>query len=478
MKKLAILALTLTTIAASAQNNLERHVRTLASDEFAGRKGGTRGDTLAINYIIGELAKVPAIQFWGTDGQQRFNMSPKSLHSTPASGNIMTIDGQELRLDKDFFPPVFSAEGNYSMPVVFAGYGLNLKTPTITRNDYAAIDAQGRWVMILRESPDPRVDDYLASCWDFAKVEEARAQGAAGVLLVHGKGDRWQLLESTELWNPQSDLPVLCITRETANRILDGQATIEELEIASRRAAPANEIVSQARVSTNLKIDRRRFSTSNVIATVPGRDPKFKDEVVVVAGHFDHFGIRDYKGVPTLISGADDNASGAAAVLELARKVGENGGFDRSVMFILLAAEEEGLVGSKYFTHSLPLPRGEVVSMLNFDMIGRYAQCDSLEFYCLDTFKEGIDYARSLPNPNKLRVTMAAGKGFTSDHIPFLSYNIPSCGITTGVKANPQVHTPLDNVERIDFRGGEQIIDYAYDYLKKLCDKRSTITLK
>lgn len=472
-RNLLFLVFFLSMLSVSGQGQFETDVRTLASEEFGGRLGGTRGDTLTIDYILGELSKIDRVELWGNDGMQRFDIATKRLHISPRSVNELSISGEKLNLGSDFMPPVYSASGQYSMGVVFAGYGMNVKTDKVSRNDYRNIDVSGKWVLVLRESPDHSQRDYLSPSWDWAKVEEARRQGAAGVLLVHGKGDNWQLLESTELWNPQSDIPVVCITRAAANKILQGVATIEELETMSRQSAAIPKIECVKSVQANLSITRKRIATGNIIATIPGSDPILKDEFVVLGAHFDHVGRIVYKGQIQTVVGADDNATGVAAVLELARMVSRAKPMARSVMFVFFASEEEGLVGSKYFTRALPLPKGEVKHLVNFDMIGRYAKCDSVSFYGLGSFQRGDQIARSVPNSDTLRVKFEAKYSMLSDHVPFLNYNISASGLST--MYNPEVHTPLDNLDRIDFRGAERVVNYAFRYIQKLCDRKTQI---
>lgn len=463
----------LSTLAVTGQGRFETDVRTLASEEFGGRLGGTRGDTLTINYILSELSKIDRIDLWGNDGMQRFDIATKRLHIAPGSVNELSVGGESLNLGRDFMPPVYSASGRYSMDVVFAGYGMDIKTDRVSRNDYQDIDVTGKWALVLRESPNYAQTDYLAPSWDWAKVEEARCRGAAGVLLVHGKGDHWQLLESTELWNPQSDIPVVCITRATANKILQGVTTIQELEAMSRQSFKVPNIECEHKVEATLNVTRKRIATGNIIATIEGNDPLLRNEFVVIAAHFDHVGRSMYKGQMQTFVGADDNATGVAAVLELARMASRAKPMARSIMFLFLASEEEGLVGSKYFTWALPLPKGEVKHVVNFDMIGRYANCDSVSFYGLGSFDRGEDLARRVPNSDTLRLKFEQNYRMLSDHVPFLNYNISASGLST--MHNAEVHTPLDNLDRIDFRGAERIVNYAFRYVEKLCDRKMAI---
>lgn len=476
MKRLiTLVVITLSFLTSFGQSGIEGHVRTLASDQFSGRKGGTDGDTLTINYILDQLSTINGVRLWGTDGQQRFNVAPKTLHSLPESGNSMSISGKVLTLDKDFFPTVFSASGEFvSQDVVFGGYGLNINSGGVCRNDYQNIDVNGKWVLLLRESPDPSNDHYHSPSWDFAKVEEARKQGASGVLLVHGKGDRWQLLESTELWTPQSDLPVICITREVANLILSDSNSIEELEKRCRKSVLESTLECSSGISANLRITRKVHTTSNIIATIDGQNQRLKDEVILVGAHFDHWGITKRDGQLMVMNGADDNASGVSMVLDLARKVSLGKRPDRTIMFVFFGAEEEGLVGSKYFTYALPLEQGRVVHMVNLDMLGRYSTYGSIDFYGLDSYAEGLNYASKLPNPDKLRIKTVRGMGVTSDHIPFNCYNISVSGFNTGT--HKQVHTPFDDVDLIDFSSMPAIADYVYNYLVKLASRSSNIT--
>lgn len=448
-----------------SEKNLRKHVTTLASDSFIGRFPGTQGDTLSSQYILDELKAIPNIKLWNGDGRQRFNFALKEKHSQEES-SILFTQGESLKWNDDFYPTAFSASGVFKYPVAFAGYGFN----TESRNDYKNVNIAGKWALILRELPC-NGNRYLSASSDYAKVQEAINHGATGVLLVHGERDRWQLLESTDLWYPQADVPVICISRKAANKILkENNVTIEGLEKECCTAPCDRTIVTNNAVTANLKITRVKQATQNIIATIEGSDKKLMNEVVVIAGHYDHQGYKVYNGLlgapsskEQVFNGADDNASGCAGMLELARLYSsKHKDLKRSVMFVFLGAEERGLVGSKYFTYNLNQIDKKVVQMVNLDMIGYLAHTDSLLVYGVGTYAEGKELVSKV-KPEGIKVKVDPKMGITSDHIPFNVQNIPVTGFFTG--GHKEVHTPFDDIDKIDFKGMKSIIDYSTNYL-------------
>lgn len=470
---------------ASDQNkDIVKHVTTLASDEFEGRFPGTKGDTLSIDYIIGELKTYPGVTLWGNDGQQRFNFARKKQHSTKETSTFLS-GNTEFVWNKHYYPTTYSASGGVSAPVVFAGYGINAYGDK-SRNDYEGVNVKDKWALILRESPSDGLY-YTKECTDYAKVQEAVRRGAAGVLLVHGVRDRWQLLESTDSWQPQCDIPVVCITREATNEILNGTGkTIEQLESEWVDKPQGVVIESSSLTTANVEINRVMAPTNNIIAVIEGSDPKLKRELIIIGAHYDHYGNVVYSGPlgtpsfkPQVFNGANDNATGSAALLVMAKRYGAmQNKMKRSVVFVFFGAEERGLIGSKYLAQNLEdlAPYGEAKLMVNFDMIGSLpAAKDSVMVFGLKTFKEGCKIVNACEKRSKLNIKKAMGKGITSDHVPFNQHGaLPFLGFhTTDPK---RIHTPFDDIEYVDFGGMGEIIELANDIVDKLVLKSQSIT--
>ncbi len=450
-------------------DQIKEQLTTLSSDEFEGRFPATKGDTLSHNFILDELSKIDGVELYGNDGMQRFDFALKESHSTKDNATLI-LGGEELVWNVDYFPTAYSASGFTSAPVIFAGYGINAFGDK-SRNDYDGIDINGKWALILRETPEDRLA-YTDLCTDYAKVQEAERRGAAGVILVHGTKDRWQLLESTDLWQPQCDIPVVCITREAANKILSGtNTTIEALESQWSAAPQGNVIESNESLTSHLKINRVMTPTCNIIAMIEGNDPKLKHELIVIGAHYDHYGTIVYRGKlgePThtkqVYNGANDNGTGTVALLALARRYSEmRGKLKRTVVFAFIGAEERGLVGAKYMSqnHSMLSPYGEMKLMVNYDMIGSLPRANNqLHVYGIGTLDTKRDIVGQNMGKTDLDVRVSQGVGITSDHIPFLIHAaVPVMGFAT---SDPEfIHTPFDDIDKIDFDGMLRILEFS-----------------
>ncbi len=224
---------------------------------------------------------------------------------------------------------------------------------------------------------------------------------------------------------------------------------------------------------------RWELPTANVVARLDGTDPALRDQVVIVGAHLDHLG-RDTAGAldpeakDAIRNGADDNASGTAAVLELARLFARQPA-RRTIVFVAFSGEELGLLGSAWFADHLPVPREQVVAMANFDMVGRLAN-DALQVYGVATAAELpaiVDSANVAP---RFRLT-ATGDGFgSSDHASFYAKNLPVLHFFSGTHAD--YHRASDDAERINAGGEARIVDYAARVIRTIADRDARLTFQ
>jgi hypothetical protein len=217
--------------------------------------------------------------------------------------------------------------------------------------------------------------------------------------------------------------------------------------------------------------------TSNVVAVLRGSDPALRDQYVVLGAHYDHlgtssFGALDPEAAGAIHNGADDNASGTAAVLELARLL-RRAPPRRSVAFVLFSGEELGLLGSQHFVEHLPFPLGDVQAMLNFDMVGRLRD-DALMVYGVETAAELRGIVERANQAPALRLT-AIGDGFgASDHSSFYARNLPVLHFFTNV--HEDYHKASDDVERINAAGVARVVSYAERIVRDIADRPERLT--
>ncbi|WP_186757646.1 M20/M25/M40 family metallo-hydrolase [Echinicola salinicaeni] len=211
--------------------------------------------------------------------------------------------------------------------------------------------------------------------------------------------------------------------------------------------------------------------TWNVIGFVEGTDPILKDEYIVVGAHYDHLG----HGGPSskkpesdeIHPGADDNASGISALLEIAQKMaGNRFMLSRSVIFVAFGAEEQGLLGSKYFVEHLPVPKEKVRLMINMDMVGRLNSEKQVYMGGAGTFPGGVDLMKDLGHELGLNPVVHAGEVGGSDHVSFYRAGISAMGLHTG--GHSEYHRPEDTIDLINIAGEKVIAEYVYRTVVKV----------
>lgn len=208
--------------------------------------------------------------------------------------------------------------------------------------------------------------------------------------------------------------------------------------------------------------------TCNVLGYLEGNDPLLKNEFIILGAHYDHLGL----GGPSSKSdkknaihyGADDNASGTATLLEVAEKIAFNQNkLKRSIIFIAFGAEEQGLLGSKYFVEHPPVPLPQIKLMINMDMVGRLNTEKHMYVNGAGTFPNGVAFMQTLGETHGVTPVVHAGSVGGSDHVSFYAKNLSVMGVHTG--AHPQYHKPEDTIDLINFPGQQQISEVIYKAL-------------
>jgi len=471
----------------------------LSNSNMAGRLIGTPQHEIAADYIAAQFMEL-GLQPAEKDKSYFQNFDMVSAWPEEPNGTTLTatIGGQQKT-----FQPGYDYErwwvqsvNNQSVqgPVEFLGYGTN--APEYSYNDFAGANLRGKVAMVLAREPgadDPKAkfrgtwDTYHA--YDWFKVEQIRAAGAAAVLIVqptlHFKETRVPSAPpnytfpsanygmADGLW----DLPVFLITPETANFLLSASGkTIAELQKQIDENSKPNSFdvpgVS-VKLEKNYK-SQHLFQGRNVAALLEGSDPELKKQYVVVSGHYDHMGIVSSR----LYAGADDDASGVVGTLEIAQAF-VRGGIKpkRSILFICFDAEEEGLFGSWYYiTHPL-VPLADTAANLNMDMIGRDEESLAWNNKA-EQNRNMVNVLGTLYNPElrkmieqqnqqvglkldfKQDVHDSAAWFSRSDHFWFATRSIPQVFFNTGEQ--PDYHTEYDTWDRINYPKMTKIVQLIF----------------
>ncbi|MBL7138541.1 MAG: M20/M25/M40 family metallo-hydrolase [Bacteroidales bacterium] len=447
---------------------LKKHVEFLASDSLKGRKPGTPEAGVAARYIL-ENFMMAGLTPKADNGFQYFDV----VTDVQLGGNNrFSFDGKSFELMNDFVPLAFSSSGGVDAPVVFAGFGFDVSQDSLQWNDYEAVDAEGKWVMFFRADPEP--DNSESAFIPFSdlrsKILTAKDKGAAGVLVVTPRSMQKEdklmplVVENNEV---TAGIPAIHITRTTADNLLrESGFTIDSLDAMIIRQGKPFSFDLEEKLEAQAEVNQEKQQTVNVVGLLKGSDPVLSEEYLVVGAHYDHLGMGGPNSgsrmpdTSAVHNGADDNASGTAMVIELARALAGKTAPARSIIFIAFSAEEMGLLGSKFFIDNSPVPAESIKAMFNFDMVGRFdKEKNAISVSGTGTSAEAdsilLVYEKDLP----FKVVHSPDGYGPSDHAAFYAANIPVFYFNTGVHTD--YHTPFDDTEKLDFDTEAQVGDFA-----------------
>lgn len=466
---------------------MRSHVEFLAADELAGRDIGEPGIEEAERYVRDGFDRYGLEPLPGQDDFfVPFDVYKRSFD--PERTTMAVAVGPEsltLSAGADFRPFAFSESGTEEAEVVFAGYGIT--APEHGWDDYDGLDVRGRFVLVFRHEPgenDPGspfagTEDSPHAFFE-AKARVAAAHGAAGMILVsdplfHGPREDLSLESGFRIDETReaSENGILAVqVHQKAAKAMahtSGSALSDLQKAVDGGTRPAD--LRLAGVSARITVVESNVDpvpNRNVAAFLEGSDPELADEWIVVGGHHDHLGIRSGEG-DVIFNGADDNASGVAGVLELAKMFAEGGGVGRSLAFVTFSAEEKGALGSKYLLREKILPPDKVVFMLNMDMIGRNRLFPVHAFG--DGLVEGLgDVVAAMSRSVGLEMALGGTEHFPdSDHYPFYDEGIPYLYLTT--RFHGDYHGVGDHVDKVAFDHMDKIVRLAYGVLEEIADR-------
>lgn len=451
---------------------LKYHVEILASDSLEGRAPGTEGGLKAAEYIAGEF-RYYSLQPGGANGfYQDF---PVITGVTADSGNRLMIGNEILAIGKDFIPLAFSADTTVEGPVVFAGYGIT--SAEAMYDDYAGIDVKEKIVMVMRYSPDG--DDpksvFKNAMPSRRKAAVAAEKGAKGLLVVTGPADGDDELIPLQYDNTLGNygIPVFSVSRNAAEKILHTvNKKLADLQSGINKTRKPNSFSVPTTAILQSRIVYDRKTTSNIIGLIEGSDADLKKEIIVLGAHYDHLGWGGpnsaYRGKPAIHNGADDNASGTAAILELAQKLSSvRSELKRSVLIIAFGAEEMGLLGSKYFLDHPTIDTRQIITMVNLDMIGRLNE-NKLLVYGMGTSPGFRNIITDMNNEYQFDLALRDEGSGPSDVAEFYRKDIPVMYFFTNT--HEDYHKPSDDADKINYSGQEKITKMVFDVIIRIAN--------
>jgi hypothetical protein len=449
------------------------HIKYLASPEMRGRATGSAELEKAADYIAGQFR---AIGLKPVEGKSYLQAFPVTTNARLGRGNrfeyVEAGKTTALKTGEDFIPFNFSARGKLAGAVVFAGYGIT--APEYNYDDYAGLDVKDKLVLILRHEPQEFDEHsvfagkvYTEHAQFFSKAVNAKMHGARGVILINDafthRSESDQLEKFGRTVGPaDAGIPFVQIKADIAGRwIADAGENLDEIGAAidkdlKPRSFPLPDSIQ---VQENVDVERVIKTVHNVAGYLPGET----DEYLVIGAHFDHLGLGEqFSMAPSLAGttvhpGADDNASGTAGVIELARWFAGQPKQKRGILFVTFAGEELGLLGSSFYVNHPERPLDKAVAMINLDMIGRV--------------RDGKLYVGGVGTGSNLRTTLepilahyplhvdfsdTTGYG-SSDHTSFTTKQVPVLFFFSGLHGD--YHKPSDTWDKIDAPDSAKLLD-------------------
>lgn len=434
-------------LSAISPDSYKNHILKLSSDEFMGRKPFTKGDTLSVNYIRDEFKNLGLSP---GNGDSYFQEVPMvEINTTPIEPTLTFQNGNSSltinHLDDYVMgsPQMVQDINVANTDLVFAGFGI--VAPEYNWNDYEGLDVKGKTVVVMVSDPG-RYDKSLFKAdtmtyygrWIY-KFEEASRQGATGILLIHetqAASYGWNVVRSS--WsgprlslipeNKGEDLVKFqgWITTETALDLFKlGNVDPAIMEDAKKPGFKAKNM----HIQTNLKLrnEVRESKSNNVIATIKGSERPA--ETIIYSAHWDHLGVGEAVNGDSIFNGAIDNATGVAALFELAKAFNAASiKPERSIVFLAVTAEEQGLLGSQYYAEHPIYPLSTTVANLNMDSFNPVGAMNGfrvvgtgqteLEDYAI---LSGVKFNREI----KPEGSPTSGGFYRSDHFNFVKVGIP-----------------------------------------------------
>ncbi|HLH07962.1 MAG TPA: M28 family metallopeptidase [Terriglobales bacterium] len=479
------------------------YVKVLADDNMQGRETGSPGYDKAAAYVVSQ-AKADGLQPAGVNGfYQPVKFLSKQIDEAHSSLALVRGGKSEPMVlgDDAIFSTRVDLAPVVDAPLVFVGYGLHV--PEMSYDDFAGLDMKGKVAVIIAGSPSSMSAALASHYQSTAERSKAiRDTGALGFISIPNPASMdvpWarirlartrpsmeladkSLVDSTGiklyvLWNPAS-----------ADKLFAGSGhTFEELAALAKDRKPLPRFALSASVKARTKVNVTEVNSKNIVARLPGSDPKLKTQNVVLSAHLDHLGIGKPINGDRIYNGAMDNGSGSALLLDLAARMAqEKVKLRRSLLFVWVTAEEEGLLGSRYFATQPTVPAKSIVADINTDMFLPIFPMKIVTVYGLDESDLGDDIrqiaakkdVRVQPDPEPLRNIF-----IRSDQYSFIREGVPSLAMSVGFeKGSPEevaakkwlterYHAPSDDINQpVDFSAAGKFEDLVYGLALDVCD--------
>ena len=520
MKLLLILLLIINSVSAQneklksliSKENVIKNIYTLGSDEFEGRGTGEIGGEKAARFLANEFKQLNLIPL----GEDSSYFQPIRMHGGKplSTSRLVLYSGMEQKEFKlwDDYLIYFSGEQTFipaPIELVFVGYGII--APEYDYNDYQSVNVEGKIVVFLDGEPQSKDESYFngikPTLYSYPEVKQrvALSRGARGSIIIpdiyHGSVD-WEKLkrdfsfEDVSLASSVTNNLAILFNPSSIQALFSNSnfSLFDIYNLQSKGVMQSFQM--NCGISFKGEFRERDFTSSNIVGMVKGSDSEMKDSYLIISAHYDHLGIGIPVGGDSIYNGVFDNASGVAALLELARIFSEDLKPERSIIFLLLTGEEKGLLGSIYYTNNPVKPLYKTIANINIDGIALFDKFKSIigigaEYSSLNNFL--IDVANSdnvtiTQIPEEFNNVDAFSK---SDQVAFANAGIPSIlimespdyinlskeeGLNMFINYSENIyHTPYDDLnQKMNFDAAIQHISILLDLSNQLVQSKET----
>ncbi len=472
-------------------SRVRNDIEYFASDDQEGRGVETKGIERSAERIIAEYQRIGLLPAMPEKSfRQPFEVplgdvvigETTHVRLTAPNGTVM-----ELKLGQEFQPIRRGANGDASGGLVFLGYGI--RSDEFQFDEFENIDVEGKVVVVIRREPQNYDGGAFQgtvtspNAYIDRKLELLKQAKAAAVVFVNDissspTDQTDDLATPSSFGNDGASLPFVHVKQSIIDRVLsstpltthDGNSFSSLKSVANYIDAnlkPVSQELKGWTADVTTKFQANSVTAYNLIGVIEGEGPD-ADQTIVIGGHYDHIGFGGFgsnspnrKG--EIHNGADDNASGTAAVLELARRTASGPKPKHRMVFICFSGEERGLIGSNYYVEHPVVPLDDTIAMVNFDMIGNLKN-NLLEVNGVGSAEEFRDIAITADEATPINIRIIDNAFAGSDHLPFYQKQIPVMFCFTGMTSI--YHTPDDDFETLNIEGVVSVIDYSEQLLR------------
>jgi hypothetical protein len=495
------------------KNKLQQHIEFLADDSLKGRNTGTQEYEVAAQYVARHFEQYelkPAMK----NGSWFQSVPFIESTLTPSATQMILHSGdsqQVLNYHEEFFsfPSAISPQDTVKAPLVFVGYGIS--SEELYHDDYNNIDVTGSIVVFITGRPSEFPSEAGAHVSDFReKIKQAALHGAVGVIAIDSPNNqtymnlrdkaaqpflKWQQPDGSVFGEFVNLRGVSLVTSRAGEKIFSAaKRKLSDIyaDIANKQIPASFNLDISATLTRSSKF--KKLFSSNILGVLEGSDPLLKNEYVVLSAHLDHIGAETEntaQKTDIINNGALDNASGIAVMLETARRLSEGTRPKRSILFVAVTAEEQGLLGSNYLAHNPPVPLPSMVANVNLDMVAMlYPFADVIAFGAEhSSLKEAVSVA-ALNNEVLLSPDPMPDEAVfvRSDHYSFVKQGIPSIYLMVGFGSkNPKIngasvfmeffsnhyHKPTDDTSlQINYDAGAVFTNISIDTTETIANKK------